>query len=77
MSTGLEPGMRVLEIGPGTGTYTLAAARRVGEKAYVVSIDIEPKMLQRVSARIRAEGIENTHPSGASAHHLPFRDEFF
>ena len=27
---GIKPGMRVLEVGPGNGTYTLGAARRIG-----------------------------------------------
>jgi hypothetical protein len=34
---GLEPGMTVLEVGPGNGRYTLATARRVGSTGKVIS----------------------------------------
>ena len=37
---GIEPGMRLLEVGPGNGTYTIGAAQRVGPDGGVVAIDI-------------------------------------
>jgi hypothetical protein len=43
---GIEPGMTVLEVGPGNGTYTMATARRVGDSGEVVTIDIEPRMIE-------------------------------
>jgi SAM-dependent methyltransferase len=75
--SGLAPGMRALEIGPGSGSYTVAAARHVGDAGSIVTVDIEPKMLKRVAQRIRTEGIENTHAGAANAHSLPFRDDSF
>jgi hypothetical protein len=39
---GIHAGMTILEVGPGNGTYTLATARRVGDRGKVVTIDIEP-----------------------------------
>ncbi len=45
---GIEPGMVVLEVGPGSGTYTIAAAQRVGENGRVTTIDIEPQIVERV-----------------------------
>src|SRR5918996_5963299 len=44
---GIEPGMTVLEVGPGNGRYTIEAARRVGRTGRVIAIDIEPKMIER------------------------------
>ena len=44
---GIEPGMVVLEVGPGSGTYTIAAARRVGDNGRVITIDIEPRIVER------------------------------
>jgi hypothetical protein len=41
----IEPGMTVLEVGPGNGRYTIETARRVGSTGKVVAIDIEPKVL--------------------------------
>jgi len=73
----IEPGMTVLEVGPGNGTYTVATARRVGDKGKVVTIDIEPKMIERVTRRAQAEGIENIEARVADVHYLPFEDGYF
>lgn len=69
---GIGPGMRVLEVGPGNGRYTLATARRVGTGGQVVAIDIEPKMVERVQARVQAEGVTNVEARLANVHDLPF-----
>jgi len=74
---GIEPGMTVLEVGPGNGTYTVATARRVGDKGKVVTIDIEPKMIERVTRRAQAEGIENIEARVADVYDLPFEDRYF
>lgn len=74
---GIEPGMTVLEVGPGNGTYTVASARRVGSEGKVVAIDVEPKMIQRVRRRAQAEGVENIEARVADVYDLPFEDEYF
>jgi ubiquinone/menaquinone biosynthesis C-methylase UbiE len=73
----LEPGMTVLEVGPGSGTYTLGAAQRVGEQGRLVTVDIEPKMIERVTRRAEAEGIENIEARVANVYDLPFEDGTF
>jgi len=74
---GIKPGMTVLEIGPGSGTYTLAAARRAGDKGKVVTVDIEPKVIERLHRRIKAEGIQNVDARVADVYALPFGDGTF
>jgi ubiquinone/menaquinone biosynthesis C-methylase UbiE len=74
---GLEPGMMVLEVGPGSGTYTLGAARRVGERGKIVTVDIEPKMIERVRRRTEVEGVDNIEARVADVYDLPFEDESF
>ena len=69
---GIEPGMKVLEVGPGNGTYTMATARRVGEGGEVVTIDIEPKMIERVKIRAQEERIGNIDARVADVYRLPF-----
>jgi SAM-dependent methyltransferase len=74
---GLEPGMWVLEVGPGNGTYTLGAARRVGPAGRIVAVDVEPRMVERVRRRAEAEGVQNVEARLADATDLPFGDGGF
>ncbi|MFN2226723.1 MAG: class I SAM-dependent methyltransferase [Anaerolineae bacterium] len=74
---GIAPGMRVLEVGPGNGRYTLATARRVGTGGRVVAVDIEPRIVERVRARVAAEGVDNVEVRVADVYDLPFDDGSF
>lgn len=74
---GIEPGMTVLEVGPGNGTYTVAAARRVGDNGRIITIDIEPKMIDRVARRAKAEGLNNIEARVADVYALPFDEGSF
>jgi ubiquinone/menaquinone biosynthesis C-methylase UbiE len=74
---GIEPGMTVLEVGPGNGRYTVETARRVGTAGRVFAVDIEPKMIERVSQRAQAEGIPNFEARVANVYDLPFEDGMF
>jgi protein-L-isoaspartate(D-aspartate) O-methyltransferase len=52
---GIRPGMRVLEIG--TGGYNAALIRElVGESGHVVSLDIDPDIVARAHACLKAAG---------------------
>ena len=74
---GIEPGMRVLEVGPGNGTYTVAAAQVLGPQGELVTIDIEPKMIDRVNQKIAAKGLTNIDARVANVYDLPFDDQSF
>ncbi len=74
---GIMPGMVVLEVGPGNGRYTMESARRVGSRGKVVTIDIEPKMIERVQQRALAEGVANLEARVADVYSLPFEDGSF
>ncbi len=74
---GIQPGMIVLDIGPGNGTYTIAAAQRVGPEGKVFAIDIEPKMIDRVRQRAVEAGVENIEARVADVYDMPFDDESF
>ena len=74
---GVQAGMTVLEIGPGNGRYTIATAKRIGESGQLITIDIEPKMIQRVNKKIQQEGVQNIDPRVADVFDLPFEDGFF
>lgn len=77
MRHGIQPGMRVLEVGPGNGTYTMGAARRIGPEGELVTIDIEPKMIERVQRRVAAEKVSNIDARVADVYDLPFEDTSF
>jgi ubiquinone/menaquinone biosynthesis C-methylase UbiE len=74
---GIQPGMQVLEVGPGNGTYTLAAAQRIGAEGKLVTIDIEPKMIEHVKQKIITESISNIETRVANVYELPFDDQSF
>jgi SAM-dependent methyltransferase len=46
-TAGLREGMRVLDIGCGTGEVSLAAARVVGPSGHVLGVDMDPGVLER------------------------------
>lgn len=58
---GVEPGMKVLDAGCGSGRIAVPAARRVGPEGKVLGLDLQEAMLRRTGARARAAGIGNLH----------------
>jgi SAM-dependent methyltransferase len=72
---GIQTGESVLELGPGPGAFTVAAARRAGPQGRLIALDIQPKMIAQVERRVREEGLANVETHVASAHDLPLGDE--
>ena len=56
---GLQPGQRVLEIGPGPRRLLIPAARRVLPGGEVVGLDIQPEMIERLNTRAAQAGVTN------------------
>lgn len=55
----LHEGMYVADIGAGSGFFTRAAARAVGESGVVWAVDIHGDMLPRLKNMAQGEGLEN------------------
>lgn len=72
----ISPGMTILEIGPGTGTFTFEAASRAGEKGKVFAVDIQPEVISTLERKIR-EKKATIITEVASACQLPFKDRTF
>jgi ubiquinone/menaquinone biosynthesis C-methylase UbiE len=75
----LEPagGERVLEVGPGTGYYSLPVARWVGPGGRLDVLDIQQEMLDHTLRRAAAQGIANIAGECADAREMPYEDETF
>jgi SAM-dependent methyltransferase len=54
---GLRPGMRVLDLGAGTGEVAFLAAEAVGQEGSVVSVDRSPAVLEYAAAKAAQRGI--------------------
>jgi ubiquinone/menaquinone biosynthesis C-methylase UbiE len=56
---GLQPGEKVLEIGPGPGRLLIPAAKAVMPGGEVAGIDIQPKMVERLRRNAEKGGVTN------------------
>lgn len=74
---GIQDGMCILEIGPGPGTFTIEAGKRVGEKGEVFAIDIQPTVISKLNSRLQRDDIANITTKVASAYELPFSNNTF
>jgi SAM-dependent methyltransferase len=75
----LEPkaGERILEVGPGTGYYTLDVAEWVKPDGQVDILDLQPEMLDHTVRRAAERGLVNVIPTEADATALPYEDGIF
>lgn len=53
----IEPGMTVLDPGCGFGFFSLPLAQMVGEDGRVVSVDLEPRAVERLKQRAAKKGL--------------------
>jgi ubiquinone/menaquinone biosynthesis C-methylase UbiE len=55
----LQPGQRVLEVGPGPGRLLIPAAERIQPGGEAVGLDIQPEMIERLKVRADRSGVMN------------------
>jgi ubiquinone/menaquinone biosynthesis C-methylase UbiE len=72
-----QPGERVLEIGSGNGSLSLALAETVGPKGDVLGVDVSQPMLAIARARIQAPNIRFIEADAAVYPFQPDRDLIF
>jgi ubiquinone/menaquinone biosynthesis C-methylase UbiE len=58
-ASGVKPGMRVADIGAGTGLFTLLFARAVGPTGRVTAVDISREFADNIQRRAQAERLDN------------------
>lgn len=55
----VREGMKILEVGPGSGFYNFVLAEYTGPSGHVYAVDIEPKMITVLEKKIKRAGIKN------------------
>ncbi len=55
----IKPGMRVADVGAGTGLYTRLFSQAVGADGWVYAVDINARFLEHIQTRAKAEGQAN------------------
>src|SRR5919199_410885 len=72
-----RPGERVLEVGPGTGYYTLNVAQQLAPDGTLDILDLQQQMLGHTMRRAREHDITNIVPTQGDAVALPYPDDTF
>jgi ubiquinone/menaquinone biosynthesis C-methylase UbiE len=72
-----EPGERVLEVGPGTGYYSLDVARWLESDGTLEVLDIQQEMLDHTMRLAHALGISNIVLTRGDGQALPYPDGRF
>ncbi len=78
--SGIREGMRVLEVGCGSGAFTDHISRAVGNKGEVFAFDIQPEMLEQLKKklmRFENRDIRNVSIVMGDACKMPFKDSYF
>lgn len=70
-------GERLLEIGPGTGYYTLDVARALLPDGVLGIFDLQQEMLEHTMRRAADAGLSNVVPRQGDAEQLPYEDASF
>lgn len=71
----LHPGMIVVEIGPGKGSYTKAVASRILPDGKVYAVDVQESVIKRLKEKVQREKIRNIEPRIDNAHNFSFQNE--
>jgi len=70
-----KPGDTVLELGPGTGYFTVEATRMVGAEGRLLCLDIQPPMIDALRRRLDERNVTNAHLMVGEALNLPLADD--
>jgi ubiquinone/menaquinone biosynthesis C-methylase UbiE len=76
--SGFRPGMKAIEIGCGSGCYTLFTASAVGRSGKIYALDVQRAMLDQLARKIerrRDEYLGNVELLEASAYDIPLPDD--
>jgi SAM-dependent methyltransferase len=69
-----RPGERILEVGPGTGYYTLDVAEWIKPGGQVDILDLQQEMLDHTMRRAGERGLSNVTPTQSDATRMPYQE---
>ncbi len=72
-----QPGERLLEVGPGTGYYSLDVAEWLSPGGQLDIFDLQQQILDHTMHRATARGISNIAPTRGDARQLPYPSATF
>ena len=72
-----QPGERVLEVGPGTGYYSLDVAEQIAPDGVLDILDVQQEMLDHTMRKASERHITNIVPTHGDAQELPYPDHTF
>jgi demethylmenaquinone methyltransferase/2-methoxy-6-polyprenyl-1,4-benzoquinol methylase len=56
---GIQTGQTVLEVGCGTGFFTIPTAQLIGDQGCLVAMDVSSGFIERVSKKVQAADLKN------------------
>ena len=56
---GLADGMKVIDLGAGSGFYTFEAAKRVGSTGRVYAVEVQKDLLERIRSMGKTQSLNN------------------
>ncbi len=71
---GLAKGMRVVDVGAGTGFFAIPAARIVGPAGRVYAVDLVPEMLADLRAKLARDPVRNLETLRSTEDRIPLPD---
>ncbi len=75
--SGMKPGQTVLEIGCGSGFFTVPASKLLGKEGWLYAIDIHPAAVRETERKIREFDLKNVTAMQEDAVKTSFPDEMF
>jgi demethylmenaquinone methyltransferase/2-methoxy-6-polyprenyl-1,4-benzoquinol methylase len=76
-AAGVRPGLEVLEVGCGTGFFTIPAAEMVGDKGRLHAFDIHPLAVEKTANKIRDASLRNVRLTRTDALDTGLPDESY
>jgi ubiquinone/menaquinone biosynthesis C-methylase UbiE len=72
-----QPGERLLEVGPGTGYYTLPVAQWIAPDGMLDVLDVQQEMLDHTLSEAAHAGVSNIAPTCGDVRSTPYPDGAF